>query len=123
MADSLLLLMGARPGKENVQIKITHYKTPVKNLIFSGHWAELGGGVPIAVKSGINATLIALKEKAPAAFEVYHNYFNKNISAAEVRNSSAFKTYDKSWVRKPTSAEMLAERRNGLKRIKQYQTP
>ena len=104
-------MMGARPGKENVQAKIAHYKTPIKNLILSGHWAELGGGVPIAVKSGINAALIVMQEKAPKAFEVYRAYFNNKISAAEVRKSAVLKPYDDSWKRKLTPAEMLAERR------------
>ncbi len=104
-------MMGARPGKENAQAKIAHYKTPVKNLIQSGHWAERGGGVPIAVKSGINAALIVLKEKAPAAFEVYRSYFNNKISAEQLRKSNEFKPYNNSWVRKQTPAEMLAERR------------
>ena len=53
-------MMGAKPGRSNMQNKIAHYQTPVKNLILSGHWAELGGGVPIAVKAGANASLLIL---------------------------------------------------------------
>lgn len=55
-------MMGARPGKKNMQSKIAHYQTPVENLIIGSQWAELGGGVPIAVKSGFNAALIYLKK-------------------------------------------------------------
>ena len=51
-------MMGAKPGKENMQNKIAHYQTPVKNLLLGGHWAELGGGVPIAAKAGANAALL-----------------------------------------------------------------
>jgi phytoene dehydrogenase-like protein len=55
-------MMGTRPGKKNMQSKIAHYRTPVKNLIIGGQWAELGGGVPIAVKTAFNASLIILKK-------------------------------------------------------------
>ena len=55
-------MMGTRPGKINMQSKIAHYKTPIKNIIIGGHWAELGGGVPIATKAAYNASLIVLKD-------------------------------------------------------------
>ncbi len=55
-------MMGTRPGKVNMQSKVAHYKTPIKNITIGGHWAELGGGVPIAVKAAYNASLIVLKE-------------------------------------------------------------
>ncbi len=45
-------MMGARPGRQNMKNKISHYRTPVKNLILGGHWAELGGGVPSPPKPG-----------------------------------------------------------------------
>lgn len=61
-------MMGTRPGKINMQSKIAHYKTPVKNIIVGGHWAELGGGVPIATKAAYNATLIVLKAAKNAKF-------------------------------------------------------
>ena len=44
-------MMGARPGKTNYKAKIAHYQTPIKNVYLSGHWATLGGGVPIAVST------------------------------------------------------------------------
>ena len=56
-------MMGTRPGKKNMQSKVAHYRSPVKNLIIGGHWAELGGGVPIAVKAAYNAALIVLKDQ------------------------------------------------------------
>ncbi len=61
-------MMGTRPGKINMQSKIAHYKTPVKNVIIGGHWAELGGGVPIATKAAYNASLIVLKDKNMEAY-------------------------------------------------------
>jgi len=56
------IMMGARPGKNNYQAKIAHYKTPLENVYLSGHWANLGGGVPIAVSTAANTTLLILKE-------------------------------------------------------------
>ena len=104
-------MMGARPGKENMQAKVAHYRTPIKNLILSGHWAELGGGVPIAVKSGFNAALLVFKDEQPAIFKAYADYVNKKISAEEIRNLKFFKHYDNSWVQELTPAQMLANRR------------
>lgn len=61
-------MMGSRPGKENMQSKVAHYKTPVKNVTVGGHWAELGGGVPIATKAAYNASLIVLKDLDQKAY-------------------------------------------------------
>ena len=55
-------MMGTRPGKVNMKSKVAHYKSPVKNIFIGGHWAELGGGVPIAVKAAYNASLMVLKD-------------------------------------------------------------
>jgi prolycopene isomerase len=55
-------MMGTRPGKVNMKSKVAHYKSPVKNIFIGGHWAELGGGVPIAVKAAYNASLLVLKD-------------------------------------------------------------
>lgn len=55
-------MMGPRPGKKNMQSKVARYKTPYKNVFLGGHWAELGGGVPIATKAAYNASLLVLKE-------------------------------------------------------------
>jgi len=63
-------IMAARPNKANMQAKVAHYKTAVPNLFLSGHWAEYGGGVPIAVKAGSNAALLVLKDENPEAFKV-----------------------------------------------------
>src|SRR5450432_985219 len=45
-------MMGARPGRQNMKNKISHYRTPVKNLILGGHRAEQRRSVPIAAKAG-----------------------------------------------------------------------
>lgn len=104
-------MMGAKPGRVNMQNKIAHYRTPVKNLLLGGHWAELGGGVPIAVKAGCNAALLILQKEKPGAFKVLARYMDGKISAEELLGSGAFKAYDDGWERSPTPAEKLALRK------------
>lgn len=97
-------IMGARPGKENMMAGIAHYRTPVKGLYLSGHWAELGGGVPIAVKGGTNAAVLALKDLKHPAFKVYAKYLDGKLDVKEVEQSGVLKPYDNSWEQKPTPA-------------------
>jgi prolycopene isomerase len=61
-------IMGATASARNVRSKIAGYRTPVGNLFLAGHWAEYGGGVPIAVKAAANAALLVLRETRPEAF-------------------------------------------------------
>ncbi|BDS11631.1 phytoene desaturase family protein [Aureispira anguillae] len=98
-------IMGARPGRANMEAKIAHYKTPVKNLLLGGHWADLGGGVPIAVKSAANAALIVMKEQKPKAFEAFAKYADGKINQKEAHKTGFFEAYDNSWVQKRTPAE------------------
>ncbi len=105
-------MMGARPGRENMQAKVAHYQTPVENLILSGHWAELGGGVPIAVRSGANAALLVLRKENKAAFKLLAKYMDSEIGIDEIRQSGVFKSYDNSWKQKLTPAEKLTARAN-----------
>ncbi len=98
-------MMGARPGKSNMQAKIAHYKTPVSNVFLSGHWAELGGGIPVAVRAALNSTLLVLKKDNKPAFRLLANYMDGKISAKEVNQSSLVRLYNNSWVQKPTPAE------------------
>jgi phytoene dehydrogenase-like protein len=64
-------MMGQKPGKRNSMLGVAGYKTPLKGLYISGHWAELGGGVPIAVKAAYNAALLVLKERKHKDFKKY----------------------------------------------------
>ncbi len=98
-------MMGAKPGRENMQNKIAHYQTPVKNLLLGGHWAELGGGVPIAVKAGTNASLLILKKENKAAFNSLAAYLDNKISLEKMLKESGFKPYDNSWVQPLTPAQ------------------
>ena len=78
----------------------------------SGHWAELGGGIPIAVKSGFNAALLVFKDERPEVLEAYSQYINQDITAAEFRSLDIFKSYSNNWVQQPTPAQLLAARRS-----------
>jgi prolycopene isomerase len=101
-------MMGAKPGRQNMQSKVAHYRTPVKNLILGGHWAELGGGVPIAVKAGSNAALLIFKKENKQAFELLAEYMDSRISLKEFQLRTCFKSYDNSWEQKPTPAQRHA---------------
>lgn len=98
-------LMGARPGKDNMQAGIAHITTPVKNLWLGGHWAELGGGVPIAVKAGMNASLLILKKEKPKTFKLLAGYIDQKYNLSETVGSDLLKPYDNSWKRGITPAE------------------
>jgi phytoene dehydrogenase-like protein len=98
-------MMGARPGRQNMKNKISHYRTPVKNLILGGHWAELGGGVPIAAKAGANASLLILKKEKLQAFRLLAGYMNNTVTLASINGNECFLPYNNSWIRSKTPAE------------------
>lgn len=98
-------IMGARPGKENVKAKIAHHTTPVEKLFLSGHWSELGGGVPIAVKTGANAALLILRAAQSPAFRILADYMDGKQTIEQVRRHPALKSYDHSWIQEPTPAD------------------
>jgi len=103
-------MMGAKPGKANMQGKVAHYQTPVKHLILGGHWAELGGGVPIAVKAGANASLLIFKQERKKAFQVLAKYMDGKIDKEALLQAGCFKPYDNSWVQIATPAQRHANR-------------
>jgi prolycopene isomerase len=75
-------IMGASPTDKNIKNKLANYYTPVKNLFLGGHWAEYGGGMPIAVKAASNVSLLILKEIKKQEFKKLRNTMdgrNKNI--------------------------------------------
>ena len=58
--------MAKKPRKQlekSIQSSIIHV------LRLAGHWAEYGGGIPIAAKTGANAALMILKKKSPLHFK------------------------------------------------------
>jgi len=90
-------MMGAKPCRENMQNHIAHYHTPLKNLLLGGHWAELGGGVPIAAKAGANAALLIFKKENKEAFKGFAAYMDNRISLEALLKLGCFKPYDNSW--------------------------
>lgn len=69
-------IMGTRPTGKNIRARISGCKTPVQNLLLAGHWAECGGGVPVAMKTAANAALLILNECRPDAGAVLNNVMN-----------------------------------------------
>lgn len=98
-------IMGARPGKENMQAKIAHQRTNIENVFLSGHWADLGGGVPIAIKTAANASLLVLQKENPKAFNTLAKYMDGKMSLQETKESKTFNVYDNSWIQQPTPAQ------------------
>jgi prolycopene isomerase len=98
-------MMGAKPGRENMKNKVAQYRTPICNLLVGGQWAELGGGVPIAVKAGTNAALLVLQKENKQAFRLLADYMDAAITADEFQNAGIFLSYDNSWKPKLTPAE------------------
>ncbi len=84
-------MMGQRPGKANMQKKVASYKTPIKNLLISGHWADLGGGVPIAVKTALNTSLMIIQKENKKAFRLLANYIDGKIGIDDIYKSEIFK--------------------------------
>ena len=62
-------IMAAKATGRNIRHRVAGYRTPVKNLYLGGHWAEYGGGVPVAVRAGANSALLVLRDANPAAFD------------------------------------------------------
>ncbi len=98
-------MMGARPGRANMQAKIAHYQTPVKNLILGGHWAELGGGVPIAVKAGANAALLIFKKERPSLFKSMSRYIDGKLTVEEVLKNPQYSNDQYPFKQVPTPSE------------------
>lgn len=62
-------IMAQRTTKANMKAKVVGYRTPVNRLLIGGHWAELGGGVPMAVRAGSNAAGLVLQKEKPSDFK------------------------------------------------------
>ncbi len=61
-------IMGYRPTRSNMWAGLASRTTPVRNVLIGGQWAEIGGGLPAAVRAGANAAAIVLKAELPEAF-------------------------------------------------------
>jgi len=98
-------MMGQKPGKENMRAKVASYQTPIKNLLLSGHWADLGGGILIAMKSAVNTSLIILKDEKPQLFRLLAKYMDGKIDIQDLETSNLLSPYDQSWIQELTPAQ------------------
>ncbi len=73
-------IMGFRPSFRNIRNRIAHYATPVTNLFIGSQWAELGGGIPNAVKTGINSALLIMKQETPEFFKTLCDVVDEKVS-------------------------------------------
>lgn len=105
-------IMGARPGRKNMEAKVAHHQTPVKNLLLSGHWSELGGGVPIATRAAMNTAIIVLHQQKSPAFKPLAKYVDGKLTHEDVLKNEAWLDYDNSWVQAPTPAEQRAAKKS-----------
>jgi prolycopene isomerase len=62
-------IMGFRPTRRNLRAGIARHATPVPNVLIGGQWAEVGGGLPSAVRAGANAAAEILRRERPVAFD------------------------------------------------------
>lgn len=100
-------MMGQKPGKENMRAKLASYKTPIQNVYQSGHWAELGGGILIAMKSAVNTSLMLLRKEKPKKFKLLAAYMDGKLTIDQVLSADIFTPYDGSWTPIPTPAEKM----------------
>jgi prolycopene isomerase len=61
-------MMGFRPSWRNLRSGLARRVTPIGNVLVGSQWAELGGGLPGALRAGANAAAIILKGERPEAF-------------------------------------------------------
>ncbi len=73
-------IMAQRTSKANMKAKVAGYRTPVEGLLIGGHWAEYGGGVPMAVKAAANAAAIVLKKDKPQQFQKLCQVLDQSVS-------------------------------------------
>lgn len=103
-------IMGAKPGRANMMNGIAHYQTPVKHLLIGGHWAELGGGVPIAVKAATNAALLVLQQLRPQQAKSLARYMDRKIDVAQLKAVPGWLPCPNDWQPEPTPAIKTEER-------------
>jgi hypothetical protein len=107
-------MMGTKPNRFNMMKKVATYHTPVKNLFIGGHCAELGGGVPIAVKAGTNSSLLILKKENRPVFDLLVAYIDGKKSVNALKNTELLKTYPNNWQQLPTPAQKRKLREGSL---------
>jgi phytoene dehydrogenase-like protein/predicted nucleotide-binding protein (sugar kinase/HSP70/actin superfamily) len=74
-------IMGHKPTRKNIHANLARVETPVKRLFLGGQWAEFGGGVPMATKAAVNASLLILQAERPPAFEALREVVDGTVAA------------------------------------------
>lgn len=77
-------IMGFRPSTKNILGGVAGYTTPVKNLFVGGQWAEISGGVPVAVRAGMNSALMILRKESPDYYKTICDVVDGNLAASEL---------------------------------------
>lgn len=72
-------IMGAKPTDRNIKARLAHYRSPVPGLLLAGHWAEYGGGVPMAIKSAANVSAMILRCEKPKAFRALRRLMDGRV--------------------------------------------
>jgi len=73
-------IMGLRPTPRNIRSGLAQLTTPIKNLLLGSQWATVGGGVPIATKTAVNASLLILRERRPASFQILKHVVDGTVN-------------------------------------------
>lgn len=98
-------MMATKPNRFNMMKKVATYHTPLKNLFIGGHWAELGGGIPIAVKAGANSSLLILKKENKQAFRLLASFMDGKKTIEDIEKAGLLKPYLNNWQQEPTPAQ------------------
>jgi len=77
-------IMGFKPNFSNIRKGVASIRTPIKNLYIGGQWAEPGGGVPNAVKAGVNSALMIIKDEKPKAFKILADVMDGKVPPEQV---------------------------------------
>lgn len=78
-------IMANKACAKNIRNRVAQYRTPIENLLLGGHWAEIGGGVPGAVRAGANSALLVLQSERPAVFQSLRRLLDGEIAPHEVQ--------------------------------------
>lgn len=73
-------IMGLRPTPRNIRSGLAQLTTPIKNLLLGSQWATVGGGVPIATKTAVNASLLILRELRPTSFQALKHVVDGTVN-------------------------------------------
>lgn len=79
-------IMGFRPNSKNIRNNVASISTPVENLYIGSQWAGIGGGVPNAVKAGMNSALLIIKKEKPEAFKILADVIDEKLPPEQISN-------------------------------------